>query len=456
MGYGFAPAKVTSLIVEDDQKHRLQLVEKLGSSRAFEPLFYDNYRKAPFMRRAKDADIVSLDLEVEHHTNESRYVCKQLKSADPFKTVIYFTSNPEEVLTEPINFVLEKSKDVWDSYDSLLLQIFVHDRSLNLLHDVLKLSADQQDVQEHYNEIREQLPSFISSLLSIQDVFKKENKKTAKRYLKLGKFLTQMYRVSGDEKGISYKLHQMQRPLMGWLNTELAELKQVEGVHVTPKLEDEIRGLVQSVAEQSSSYVDDRTFTEKVIVSAADRVTDTLKSVSEYFSGGNPEPLPLVSDDEDETKDERSLYLNASFPDYEEKETLTVSVPAEMRISLDHVRGDDSLGASEELPAEKAELLQETGQVDVMLLCPEADVHPIIRTLDLPPRKDNYVTFSVTPRVAGQLNLTIVLLLKNEPIHRTAFSCQAVEVITTTVTSYADTVLSLQEVEAAQNEVENY
>ncbi len=452
MGYGFAPAKVTSLIVEDDKKHRLQLVEKLGSSHAFAPLFYDNYRKGPFMQRAKDADIVSLDLEVEHRTNESRYVCKQLKSADPFKTVVYFTSSPEEVLTEPINFVLEKSKEVWESYDSLLLKIFVHDRSLNLLHDVLKLSADQRDVQEHYNEIRDQLPSFISSLMSIQDVFKKENKKTAKRYGRLGKFLTQMYRVSGDEKGISYKLHQMQKPLMGLVNTELAELKQVEGVHVTPKLEGEIRSLKHSVSEQSNSFVDNRDLTEKLIVSTADRVTDYLRSFSDYFSGGNPEP-PDSGEKGDELKHEQSLYLNASFPDYEDKETLTVGVSAKLRVSLDYLTRAEPLGSSEQLSADTAALLQEAGEVDVLLLCPEADIQPIVETLDLPPREGNFVAFEVRPLIEGVLNLTIVLLLKNEPIHRTTFSCEAVAA---TATAYAQTVVTFQEVEPSQNELNNY
>src|SRR6185295_7236762 len=138
---GFAPAKVTSLIVEDDTEERLQLVDKIGSSPVFDPLFYDNYRKGPLMQRAEKADIVSLDLEVETRKAESRYVCHQLKKKNPYKSVLFFTSNPKEVLGEPINFVLEKSQQVWKSYDRLLMKILIHDRGLGLLHDVIQLSG---------------------------------------------------------------------------------------------------------------------------------------------------------------------------------------------------------------------------------------------------------------------------------------------------------------------------
>jgi hypothetical protein len=113
------------------------------------------------------------------------------------------------------------------------------------------------------------------------------------------------------------------------------------------------------------------------------------------------------------------------------------------------------LGTSEQLSAEKAALLQEAGHVDVMVLCPEANVQPIIRTLDLPPQQDDYVTFTVTPRIAGQINLTIALLLRNEPIHRTVFSCDAVAATTSVTASSADPIVRFKKVESSQNEMEN-
>ena len=90
-----------------------------------------------------------------------------------------------------------------------------------------------------------------------------------------------------------------------------------------------------------------------------------------------------------------------------------------------------------------------------MLLCAEADIEPIFDTLDLPPDPCNSVKFYVTPLNKGELNLTIVLLLKNEPIHRTTFSCEA-EVAETRAASAADSVVTFTEAEGSGHEIENY
>jgi hypothetical protein len=457
MKYGFAPAKVpatvSSLIVEDSTTERLKIRNKIGSSRVFNPLFYDNYRKGPFMQRAEEADIVSLDLEVENRKYESRYLCKEIKKKDPNKSIVFFTSNPGEVLEEPINFVLGKSPQVWESYDRLLMKIFVHDRSMGILRKVVDLAAEGEGIQEQFEEIREELPTFISSLQSIQGVFEKENKTTARRYRKLGKYLTRMYRVNGDDKGIAYKLHRMHQPLMGLVNTELAEIKQVEGVYVTTKLEHENRDLKQTVTEQSNSFVDDLGFGQKVIVSAADIASDVLKSISERLGGGKPAETTAATD-ESEPEEERSLYLNAFFPDYEDKEYLTVGVEAELHVNLDYLQGDDSMGISERLSSENAALLQEIGRIDVMLLCPEAHTSPVVETLELPPDPYNSVKFHVTPLQEGELHLTVVLLLRNESIHRTTFSCEAT-VAQTNAAQVAGGVVTFKQVEGAGHELEN-
>ena len=429
MGTAFAPAKVTSLVVEDNKNERLRIARKLSSSQAFEPVFYDNYQKHPLMQRAQDADIVSLDLEVENRRAESLFVCSQLKKQNPEKSVIFFTSSPEDVLSQPINFVLEKSKQVWESYDRLLMMILVHDRSFSLLREVVDLSGNREEIEEHYAEMREKLSPFISSLLTIQRVFKKEDRTIAKRYRRLTKVLKKIYSVGGDAENIAVKLQKMQEPLIGFVRQELADLKQFDGVYATPKLENEIVDLDFSIAHQPNLLWPKRTVGERMIVFAADRVADSFRSVSEYLKTGQTETAQ-TPETTSAAVEEHTLYLNAWFPDYEEKDSLTVYVPAELRVALDYLT-TENLGTSAQISPEKAELLNTAGHVEVMVISPEADIDPLIVSLELPPEKEAFVKFTVTPRKEGSINLSVLLLIRNEPIYRTVFVCQALPAIKT-------------------------
>src|SRR6266496_3091554 len=133
----FFPVQLEPLVVDDDKSDLSQIEQKLKSARIFNPVLYDSYEPVQFIENARAADIVSLDLEVKRVKAPSLEVCRHLKLVNPEQSIIFFTSQPQEVLTEQINFVLDKSSEVWEAYDRLLMMILVHDRSLSLLRTVV-------------------------------------------------------------------------------------------------------------------------------------------------------------------------------------------------------------------------------------------------------------------------------------------------------------------------------
>lgn len=426
MRFGFAPAKVSSLVVEDNRRDRFHIRDKL-SDRVFDAVIYDNYRKYPLMEKARRADIVSLDFDVEETSYKSKYICRQLKGYNPHQSIIFFTDTPQKVKNQPINFVLSKSDEVWESYDRLLMSILVHDRSLALLHNVMEIPDSEPDqIEQKYEDLKENLPHFISSMLTIKDVVKKEDKQAARRYDDLTRMLKRMHRVRGDKTQILKTLHQAREPLMEVVRTELDELKKVDGVHTTTKLEDEIRELDRSIAEHPEPVVDPRSIRERVMVFAADKVVDTLRAVSEKLhreaAAGSTTRSESFEPDE-----QRSVYLNASFPEYEDKDALIVNVSAELLINLDFIRTVGQLGTSEELPRDILEVLNAAGYVNIAVISPSADIETVVRTLKLPPQPGDFAKFVVTPRKTDELKLTVFLLLRNDPVYQTDFTCSVSE-----------------------------
>ena len=83
--------------------------------------------------------------------------------------------------------------------------------------------------------------------------------------------------------------------------------------------------------------------------------------------------------------------------------------------------------ASNAIPSDTAELLNGLESIDVLVISPFARISPIVQTLELPPQADRFVAFTVIPLREGQLELTVLLQLMNEPIYRTAFRCEVAE-----------------------------
>jgi hypothetical protein len=97
------------------------------------------------------------------------------------------------------------------------------------------------------------------------------------------------------------------------------------------------------------------------------------------------------------------------------------SEPARLRVTL----GDSPEAWGRPGPPAPASAAAEpyyaVDYVDVVVLCPGADVEPIDRRLFLPPRPGEELVFVVTPRagevVTAPLRITVQLQVRNEPIH---------------------------------------
>lgn len=475
MPNAFAAAKVQSLVVEDDLRDKSEIEHKLRATDVFAPAIYDNYRQGFAMEHARAADIVALDVEVERVKQNSIDIAKKLKQLNPDQSVIFFTSSPHEVLTQPINFVLDKSAQVWDSYERLLMRILIHDKSLALLKYVndFCMRPDTQRLGEVYRETQESIGSFVPSLISIQGYFQRDDKPTARRYGKLLRLLKGTYHGDPRAGRASRTLRNMRQPLLDVVLDEVGRLKQIDGVYVTPKLNSELEYLKDLIMhdESASGLLFDR-----AKVCALEGTAGVLHFVNQFLKGMTPaagttrgaEPAALeqwphkeidilYADDAlfgDEVVDD-GLYLNAWFPDYDDDDSLKVGVAARLRVNIDMESRDGSLGASESIPPDKAQILYTVGHIDVMVISPDADVTPLLKRLEMPPSAERFVEFKVTARAGGPINLTVALLVCNEPIYRTVFSCEAKESTAAAATAAAAEIDSVASEESTSNEV-NY
>ncbi len=119
------------------------------------------------------------------------------------------------------------------------------------------------------------------------------------------------------------------------------------------------------------------------------------------------------------------LCLNAWFPDQPgDVARLIVGVAARLCVNLGPARAGSA--GSEVLPGEVVQQLREVPFVGVLILCAGADIKPLGRRLPLPPDPERILEFTLIPRRPGELEIQIVLLVHNEPIHRMRFPVTAV------------------------------
>ncbi len=111
------------------------------------------------------------------------------------------------------------------------------------------------------------------------------------------------------------------------------------------------------------------------------------------------------------------IFLNVWFPAYEPREPrLVIDQPIDMNVDL----GPQRLAAKRSnTPLDPAtrEALLGVPRVDVWVQCADASVTPCDGTLVLP-WPTNVLTFVVTPRMVGSMRIGVVLLVRNQPIHR--------------------------------------
>ena len=120
------------------------------------------------------------------------------------------------------------------------------------------------------------------------------------------------------------------------------------------------------------------------------------------------------------------LHLNTWFPDEPNSDVhLPVGKPARLCVNLGPPHIPSGAGKISPLDAAALAKLAKEGALDVLVLCPGARVKPLRKRMPLPPDPKTILEFTLTPLRDGKLDLQIVLLIKNEPIHRTFFPIEA-------------------------------
>lgn len=118
--------------------------------------------------------------------------------------------------------------------------------------------------------------------------------------------------------------------------------------------------------------------------------------------------------------DPAAVYFNAWFPDIGLDRALHRDHPTVLCVNLGpqvQARGASSEAVSETV----RERLFALPAVEVAVQCLDADVYPSAGRLDLPPPTDT-LYFVVVPRKTGTLRLVVLLLARNEPVHRTTLA----------------------------------
>ncbi|UQA57092.1 serine/threonine-protein kinase [Polyangium aurulentum] len=120
------------------------------------------------------------------------------------------------------------------------------------------------------------------------------------------------------------------------------------------------------------------------------------------------------------------LCLSAWFPDQSgDQARITVGVPARLCVNLGPREERGGVRISVALTPEGAAALDLADHAHVLVLCPGARVSPLRQRIRLPPNPARVLSFMVTALRADDLEIEIVLLVQNEPIHRASFWVRA-------------------------------
>lgn len=357
------------------------------------------------LEATRDSEIIALDVRIGRVNYKSIIAAKKLKEQNPFRAIFFFTQVPEEVKVMPVNFMLVKHTSAAKLLSSIPLMILVHDVCMALLGQMLRVfeATDRQVMKRVSSSLLTHLNYFYDLLPPIVRSAEKSDSFLARRYREFREDLSPFIEnpeIFHDSR-IS-KLSAFRHLLIDNVTRELGELEKIEGVRIRPTLKEEIRSLK---ALQATVPV--------LEPSTADTGTvDT--TVIETQDNENTEPA--------------NLYLNVWFPDRPaEEQWLIVMQAARLLVNLGSERESGPLAASDSIREETEALLDTLDHVDVMILCVDADVIPLSSRIEVPPRRLTTAEFQITPLRPGSIPLTVVLLVKNDPIHRSHFYFEARE-----------------------------
>jgi hypothetical protein len=431
-----AATQVRVTAVEDNLEERRAIENKLQAAKMFTCHVYSKYRGENVFEAAQHSDIVSLDLMVQGTSADSIKLANELIRKNPHQSLLFFTTNPQEqvtlkaghVVTLPGNFILSKHDEVWEAYDQLLLSIWIHDRCLAIIratNDYYQ-NLDDSKSRETLEHVVHQVRGFYPALLFLVDEVNAAPAK--KRYLKLRNTLYTVLEEVVETGNVRKSLRNVRRPLMNIVTEELRDIKNIDGVFTTTKLDNEIALLRKAI--YGEKLVKTKVLFYESLASSLELFNKILKTrklmpvreSSESWSvapgqskGKQPEP---------EEPEAANLYLNAWFPEYAGKDKLVVGTKTAFLVNLGTTLEPDHLGVSDPVSEAEIALFDTVEYLDVMVISPTADIVPLRNRLKMPPTPDNPARFEITPRGEGILDLTVILTVLNEPIHRTVFTCE--------------------------------
>lgn len=345
------------------------------------------------LEAAKDAKIIALDVRFENNTRKSVKAADRLKMKRPYRAIFFFTRVPEAIKDWPVNFAVRKGYDseAAQHLDRISLMILVHDISLAILKDICNLPSaiDWELKKARLLNIFSELRRFYGLLFPTQRSAEMVDENLAQRYQSFRESLAPfvMDAAQWTTPGRTDCLPPVRRILFNGVCREFSDLSTISGVEVKGGLADEVASLEPTDEPEGSRGEE------------------------------------AVAADEAET-----FYLNVWFPDRPAEEPwLLVGHAERMLVNLGAQMDEGQLGKSEAVSEEAEEALETLEYVDVLIQCSAADVVPLHSRIQVPPRKKTTAQFQVTPRREGKIPLTVVLLVKNDPIHRTHLYFEAKE-----------------------------
>jgi hypothetical protein len=410
-----------AVIVEDSHADAEQIEKDLNEIDVRRIVRLRSYEDANLIELAKDADIVSLDTGAGGYSYQSLAVARALAKVIPYAANFFYTADPLWVIKNPFNFIIEKHKPAQRAFGHVVLMMLAHNRSLSVLHSLSELlrAKNEDEINERLRSVNQDIKYFHLSLSSIVNRLSKADPDTASRYDKLKSIIHDAATSQEIEKDASNTfLTSVSRPLLYSVRDELAHLRDIEGVHVEPEAESEIN-LLESRLLAARATRTLRQFSEKRLW-----MPDVLLTKGDLDVPDEPVEHEVESGDPAST-----IYLNVWFYDVTgETVTLVEQEPMTLAVNIGPLRQADSeYASSDAISADTSHLFYSIEYLDILIICPDASVEPLNQRLPMPPGPNATVIFTLTPNHPGSVEVTVVILVCNDPIHRSVFSFEAVE-----------------------------
>lgn len=403
--------KIKAVVVEDDRNEAQNIVEALSDIGVERIECFSSYEGGNVIESASDADIVSLDTGLHGYTYQSLAVARRLAGLNPRSASFFFTANPYGIERNPFNFTIEKYKLSAKEYGHAALMILAHNHCLLLLRSLDELVGvrDEEQMLERLDAVQGEVGKFYESLSSIVERLHTDPD-SAYRYNTLRTLIRPALELTPQSADSASFLSAIRRPLLRSVADELERLRDIRAVHVETEVMTHVEDLGRRLFTPRADYLLGRLWRGRQTSESLGLGGDTRTWTKTDWR------LRRV-----EGGDEDILFLNMSLWDGKyETSALFVGRKATLEINIGP-RTERADARYDEIPADRTHLFYSIDFVDIMVVSPGVDVAPLSRRMPMPPGPDATVYFTLTPLWAGYAELTVILLINNDPIHRSSF-----------------------------------